>query len=171
MRINKSTAKRLMMSPRLCPASRFRERALASGGKGIMTKLAMFLIALIASLSIGAAKTVRCPVTADNWVSVPENRQAEGVDNHGTDTQLQVRGHDSFALFQFDVSGLKGRKIDKAVLRIHRENADPVPLHTVGVSTISGTAAWAEGARNKGPAAPGESNYFFARVGQQPWSY
>jgi hypothetical protein len=133
-------------------------------------KWTTFFIALIASLP-AAAQTVRCPATADTWVSVPEDRRAEGVDNHGTDTQLPIRGRESLALFQFDVSGLKGRQIAKAVLKIHRENADPVPLDSVGVSTVSGTAAWAEGARKKGPAAPGESNYFFARVGQQPWSY
>ena len=133
-------------------------------------KWTTFFVALITSLP-GAAQTVNCPATADTWVSVPEDRQAEGVDNHGTDTRLSIRGRESLALLQFDVSGLKGRKIAKAVLRIHRENADPVPLHTVGLSTISGTAAWAEGARKDGPAAPGESNYFFARVGQQPWSY
>ena len=127
-------------------------------------------IALITSLP-AAAQTVNCPATADTWVSVPEDRRAEGVDNHGTDTQLPIRGRESLALFQFDVSGLKGRRIGEAVLKIHRENADPVPIHTVGISTISGTAAWAEGARKNGPAAPGESNYFFARVGQQPWSY
>ncbi len=136
-----------------------------------MTKLAKLFITLTVSLSTAAAQTVRCPVTADTWVSVPEEQQSEGAGNHGSDTLLHVSGHESFALFQFDVSGLKGRKIDQAVLRMHRENTDPVPLHTVGISTISGTAPWAEGKTTNGPAAEGESNYFFARVGQQPWSY
>lgn len=140
------------------------------------TALRVCCIGLAASLSMAADPVVKCPVTADTWVYVPPSEAPDplrtpGVENHGTDTTLEIRGRESLALFQFDISGLKGRKVSKALLRVHRENADPVPLHTVGISTISGTAAWAEGAQKGGAAAPGESNYFFARAGQQPWSY
>ena len=139
-----------------------------------MLRILFFILA--ACLTAAGQQVVNCPVKADTWLSMdaldtPDKKPEGSAENHGTDPRLSLSGHDSFAVLQFDVSGLKGRRIEKAVLRIHRADSDPVPLHTVGISTVSGTAAWAEGSREAGPAQPGESNFFFARSEQQPWSY
>src|SRR5262249_53827324 len=107
-----------------------------------------------------AAEHVRCPVTADNWVeSPPWDPHARESRNHGSDPELIVNSRNSFALLIFDMSSARGLRVEKAALRVRRK-PDPVPLTMVGVSTISGSGAWAEG----------EMNYFFARK-DQPWSY
>ena len=123
-----------------------------------------------------AEGTIQCPVTADAWIDVPtydthESIKSPAYQNHGADIQLPIQGYVSFALFQFDVSALKGRSISQATLRVHRSNTDPVPLHTVGISTISGSGPWVEGTQKDGPAAQGPVNFYFARTGNQRWSY
>jgi hypothetical protein len=131
---------------------------------------------LIACAGLSQGARVVCPVTADTWVPMPpierpESLKVEGTQNHGADPQLPVRGRESFALLQFDVSELKGKSVTKATLRVHRENTDPVPLHTVGLSTISGSGPWTEGTQKSGTAKNDEVNFLYARAGEQPWSY
>jgi hypothetical protein len=122
------------------------------------TKTAILLLAVVSAGA--AAERVECPATADNWMDAPpwEPHSRESV-NHGSDKRLLVSGRNSFALLAFDMSRAKGLRIDKAVLRVHRQ-PDPVALTMVGISTISGSGPWAEG----------EANYFLARKGR-PWSY
>src|SRR5262245_61757284 len=101
--------------------------------------LALSLAAVMAS----GAERVVCKTTADTWVEmaafdVAKPRPAELAKNHAADTELVIRGRESFALLKFDVSVLKGLLVERATLRIHRR-PDPVPLHTVGLSTVSGT--------------------------------
>jgi hypothetical protein len=116
--------------------------------------------ALAVTAGAAAAERVECRVTDDNWMEAPprEPHSRESL-NHGSDQQLIISGQNSFALLAFDVSPARGLRVGKAVLRVRRK-PDPVPLTVVGVSTISGSGAWAEG----------EMNYFFARSGG-PWSY
>ncbi|HVN77673.1 MAG TPA: hypothetical protein VMW38_01615, partial [Terriglobia bacterium] len=135
----------------------------------------LFLL-LVANASTLAGELIRCPVTADSWVAVPdfdtpEPTASPAYQNHGADPQLPIQGYLSFALFQFDVSALKGRSIAKATLRVHRYNTPPVPLHTVGLSTISGSGPWSEGTQKEGAAARGAMNFYYARKGDQSWSF
>ncbi len=111
-----------------------------------------------------SAERIVCPVTADTWTAMhrwegPAPERADAEKNHGQDQQLVIQGRTAFALLNFDVSALKGMTISKAVMRVHRVPA-AVPLHTVGLSTISGNGAWLENAVN-----------FFQRAGKQAWSY
>ncbi len=124
----------------------------------MFNKTAILLLTLAWAAS--AAERVECPTTADNWVEAPpwEPHSRESL-NHGSDQRLIVNSRNSFALLAFDMSRAKGLRIEKAVLRVHRQ-PDPVALTMIGISTISGSGPWAEG----------EANYFFARKGQ-PWSY
>jgi len=129
---------------------------------------------LLAALSLVAEQIV-CPVTADNHVyATPwdyERLEAtESFHNFGAAQWLTIRGREYFALLQFDLSAARGLKIRKATLRFYRRE-NPVPLKTIGISTISGNGPWAEGEQTSGMAAIGASNYFYARRDTQPWAY
>jgi hypothetical protein len=105
-------------------------------------------LTMVAFLALGCdarlfAGRVTAPCVADTWVA-SEGAGGERGALHGQDTTLVVSGLRSFALLQFDLAAARGLTVDKAVLRIHRR-PDPVPLHTVGLSTISGSGAWSEG--------------------------
>ena len=106
------------------------------------------------------AERVECRVTADNWVDAPQfqARHRESA-NHGSDRRLILYGRNSFTLLAFDMSPAAGMRIEKAILRVHRE-VNPVPLTVVGISTISGSGGWLEN----------EMNYYQARQ-NRPWSY
>jgi hypothetical protein len=100
---------------------------------------------------------------ADTWIAVPEFdkfRSPEAGPGHGTDQRLIIKGREALALLQFDFSVIRGMTVSRAVLRVHRE-PDPAPLHTVGLSTVSGSGAWSE----SGAA------FHTARDGGKPWSY
>jgi hypothetical protein len=132
------------------------------------------MLAATAPLCLMAEKVV-CPVIADTYVyATPWNygrlEETESFHNFGASPWLTIRGREYFALFQFDVSAARGLKIRRATLRFYR-NTNPVPLGTIGISTISGNGPWAEGNQNGGPAAMGASNYFYARRDDQPWAY
>ena len=135
--------------------------------------IASILYLLAASIPAALAERVTCPVQADTWVDAPPfGRSAESPawDNHGADPQLVINGRSSFALMQFDLSAVKGMRIEKATLRVHQASGI-VPLTMVGISTISGSGTWTEGAQKIGAATAGASNYYFARVGERPWAY
>ena len=126
-------------------------------------RLAIGLLALGAGVS-GAAAQVVCRATADTWIEVPEFGRFRAADaarpGHGSDPHLVISGRNSLALLQFDLSTAKGMTVSRAVLRVYRE-PDPVPLHTVGISTVSGAGPWSEAA----------AGFMYAGVDRQPWAY
>ncbi len=135
--------------------------------------LAALCAALLAPAAV--AERVVCPVVADSHVyATPWDyktlEDTESFFNFGTANWLTIKGREYFALLAFDTTAAKGLAVEKVTLRFYR-NANPVPLHTIGVSTISGSGPWAEGSQATARAQPGASNYFFARLDQQPWSY
>lgn len=124
----------------------------------------VWLLALSAAASVAAAEQVVCKTVADTWVDIPEfglfrSPQAQKA-GHGSDASLVIGGRQAFALLAFDVSPAKGMTISRAVLRIHRQPAAE-PLHTVGLSTVSGSGAWSEAG----------AGFMFAREDRAPWSY
>jgi len=126
-------------------------------------KFSVFVLCIALSCAY-AAEQVVCPATADAWVAMhrwegPGPQRADAEKNHGRDTELIIQGRVSFALLAFDVSAVKGMTVEKATLRIHRAPA-PLPLSTVGLSTISGNGSWEENSVNFSHPAAG-----------QAWSY
>src|SRR4051812_8083982 len=108
---------------------------------------ALFVLPLTAIVASGAERII-CKATVDTWVQMPSGGTskpvaAELTTNHATEDNLVIRGRESFALLQFDVSAIRGLIVETAKLRVHRR-PDPVPLHTVGLSTVSGSKAFAE---------------------------
>ena len=115
-------------------------------------RLSLLFVLLGVPPVVARADRVECRAVADSWVAMPQWGQprlqaTEALRNHGHDRELVVRGRESFALLMFDVSASKGMVIEKAVLRLHRR-PDPVPLHTAGLSTISGSGPWMEDSVN-----------------------
>jgi hypothetical protein len=122
------------------------------------------LLLLTGAAGLAAAESITCPASADTWVAMhrwegPPPLRADAEKNHGKDAELRIQGRVSFALLAFDLSGAAGMSVEKATLRIHRAPAQH-PLHTVGLSTISGNGAWEEGTIN-----------FFHPAEGKAWSY
>jgi len=121
------------------------------------------LISFLAVAASAQVQRVTCPVIADSWVDAPpfsRGGNSAATQNHGADPQLVINGRNTFALIQFDLSALRGVKVTRATLRAHQP-ADQIPITMVGLSTISGAAAWNERS----------SNYYFAQADTQPWAY
>ena len=122
------------------------------------------LILALAVTTVCSAETVLLKTTADTWIEIPNFgrfRSPEAAKpGHGSDEHLAIRGRESIALLDFDLAPAKGMTVSRATLRVHRE-PDPVPLHTVGLSTVSGSGRWSESA----------AGFSFAREDRQPWSY
>ena len=124
-----------------------------------------YLFLLINAL-IGApvSEVVTCQVSADTWIGMHRwasraDRLEPALEIHGAEEELVIRGRISFALLQFDLSPARGLTVDSAYLRFHRREAT-VPLHTLGLSTVSGSGIWREE----------ESNFFQPESGRS-WSY
>ncbi|MDP2999362.1 MAG: DUF4091 domain-containing protein [Bryobacterales bacterium] len=124
----------------------------------------IWMLALAATAGSAVAEQVVLPVVADTWIEVPEFGKFKSADaarpGHGSDPRLVIKGRESLALLQFDLAAAKGMTVTRATLRIHRE-PDPVPLHTVGLSTVSGSREWSETG----------AGFRFAREDRQAWSY
>jgi hypothetical protein len=89
--------------------------------------------------ALGAeGRHVTIPVSRDTWVSAVG---AEQEGNNGASSRLKFKGIQEFSLVDGDFSAIKGRRIQRAVLRLHQASEER--LGRVTVSTIS--AAWEEG--------------------------
>lgn len=127
-------------------------------------KTGIWILALCAAAGTAAAEQVVAKAVADTWIEIPEFgrfRTAEAArPGHGSARELVLNGRSDMALVQFDVSAARGLTVSRATLRVHRAPA-PLPLHTVGLSTISGAAAWSEAA----------AGFSYAREGRERWSF
>jgi hypothetical protein len=88
------------------------------------------------------------PVTRDTWVS---EIGAEREGNNGASPRLKLKGIQEFSLVDGDFSALKGRRIERAVLRLHQASWER--LWRVTVSTVS--APWEEGTGSGYARLPG----------------
>jgi hypothetical protein len=120
------------------------------------------LLLLSIPLVVCAAERVTCLTVADTWTTAPAWDQPKSAPDrsHGADAELVVRGRESFALLQFDLTGLKGLTVEKATLRVRRK-PEKVPLDIVGISTVSGAGPWPEA----------DSTFLHRGPGTRPWSY
>ncbi len=105
------------------------------------------LLAPLAALRAESMK-VTVPVTRDTWVSAVG---AERDGNNGASTRLKLKGIQEFSLVDGDFSALRGRRIERAVLRLHLASEER--LWRVTVSTIS--APWEEGTGTNYAKVPG----------------
>jgi hypothetical protein len=108
--------------------------------------VALGLVSFAARGAESSHVTVR--VTRDTWVSAVGPEQ-QG--NNGASSRLKLKGIQEFTLVDGDFSAIKGRRIERAVLRLHM--ASPERLGRVTVSTIS--APWEEGTGQNYAKLPG----------------
>jgi hypothetical protein len=99
------------------------------------------VIAAIAC-SAAAAERIELRATADTTVTFAD-LSSRPEPPRGSEKELVLQGRLSFALLQFDTAALKGLTVTRAVLRVHAAPS-PIPLHTVGISTVSGNGRWKE---------------------------
>ncbi|MCZ2080551.1 MAG: DUF4091 domain-containing protein [Bryobacterales bacterium] len=101
-----------------------------------------FATLLLTVLCAMGAERLTLPVTADTTVTFAD-LASKPEPPRGAEPRLVIQGRVSFALLQFDTSALKGFRVTRAMLRVHAAPS-PVPLHTVGISTVSGNGPWKE---------------------------
>ena len=94
-------------------------RSISTLGRRMIALIASMIFVLAVVSPLALAERVTC-AKADTWVDAPPfGRTAESpaANNHGADPQLVINGRNAFALLQFDLSAVKGMKIEKATLR------------------------------------------------------
>lgn len=122
-----------------------------------------------------AGETIKCPATADAWIS---SCGKECDTNMGKAPRLKQKGYQEFCLLDFDVSALKGKNITGATLFVApaegRQHAPPergTDLRWFTLSTVS--SPWKEGdGTNYTIDGDGEGATFNeASFGKTPWAY
>jgi len=97
------------------------------------------------------------PVNRDTWVSAyPSEREG----NNGASPRLKLKGIQEFSLLDGDFSAVKGQRIIRATLRLHRASAER--LGRVTVATV--TAGWEEGAGKNYARLPGAACFLLPGV-------
>ncbi|MBI3828049.1 MAG: hypothetical protein HY291_00940 [Planctomycetes bacterium] len=117
-----------------------------TGNRVARSFLAAFVLCAFSQVS--AVETIKCPDTADDWVS---STGKECDCNMGKAPKIKLKGYQEYGLLNFDVAGVKGKKIAKAWLcfayadgRKHAPEARGTDLRWFTVSTVS--SPWNEGA-------------------------
>ena len=110
-------------------------------------KSALIAFVTVVLTSAYAAEPVKCPDTRDNWISAVD---AGGNGNGGKAPKIKLKCWQEYGLLDFDVSALKGKKIEKAVLYVHAEGGGVhggarggTDLRWFTISTVS--SDWVEG--------------------------
>jgi hypothetical protein len=145
------------------------------------------LAVIVAAVGLCAAEAraeqVKLIATRDVWVS---SVAEEADDSMGKTPQLKLKVNDEVALLDFDVSALRGRRIEAAELWMHNvaesvaeekkrlgvPEERPDCLRKIGVSTVS--SPWEEGEQaatyRPDPAGHG-ATYDQASYGERNWAY
>jgi hypothetical protein len=98
-----------------------------------------FLFIILASATYTYAETVKLNVTRDVWLSA---YPGEENFNMGVSPKLKLKGIQEMAILDFDLSQLKGKKIESARLYICNA-AKNNKLRRIGISTVA--SDWVEG--------------------------
>lgn len=142
----------------------------------MFVKKSLFMICLLCLILSAYAQEkneVNCPVTKDTWISTVG---AESKTNGGKSPKIKLKVLQEFALIDFDVALLKGKKISKAVLCVSPEGAPKfggargTDLRWFTVSTIA--SPWEEGLGNQydvDTAGKG-ATFLEASHGTRPWA-
>src|SRR5438552_10427983 len=104
----------------------------------------------------------RLPCTADAMISISPG---EEFLNGGARTTLRLKGIEDLALMDFDLSSIKGKKVEEA--RLFFFPLGEQRLKAIGLSTVG--TPWKEGRGASEPAKPGESCFREASRGERPW--
>ena len=132
------------------------------------------IITIMLSMGLRAGEPVKCPDTRDVWLSVVDEH---GETNGGKAARMKMKCWQEFGLLDFDVSALKRKKIEKAVLYVAPDGGAVfgggrgTDLRWFTVSTVS--SDWVEGSGEqyaKDTAGKG-ATFNEASYKTRPWSY
>lgn len=126
--------------------------------------LFVFLITILGlSADCFSTDSVRIEINRDAWISAYPGEQ-DG--NNGAAPRLKLKGIQEFFLFDFDASPYRGKKIQRAELRIKSANEDPALRVTV--STV--TTQWQEGNGNSYSKESEGCSFLWAVAGKERWT-
>jgi hypothetical protein len=134
------------------------------------------LIAVITCLVqyLQAAEPIKCPDTRDVWLSVVDEH---GETNGGKAPRMKMKCWQEFGLLDFDVSALKGKKIEKAVLFVAPDGgavfggSRGTDLRWFTVSTVSSDWVEGDGAQYAKDVAGKGATFNESSYKTRPWSY
>ena len=100
--------------------------------------LAALILLTLCGTVFGGVQTARLKVIADNSIATS---RGEIHHNAGAKSVLRIKGIEHILIFKFDLSPIKGWRVDKARLYLHAVHEHR--LRTIGLSTIA--SDWQEG--------------------------
>ncbi|MCY3022526.1 MAG: hypothetical protein NTW87_26390 [Planctomycetota bacterium] len=109
--------------------------------------IAIGAVWMLPCIGLPAGETVQCPAKADVWLSAANRDESDT--NGGKAPRIKLKVWQEFGLVDFDVSALKGKKIESAALRVAPAGgavfggARGTDLRWFTVSTVS--SPWVEG--------------------------
>lgn len=124
--------------------------------------VAFLLTLAISARAAATPNPVRVEVSRDAWISSYPKEQ-EG--NNGGSPRLKLKGIQEFFLIDFDPTPLHAKRVVRAELHLHLENAEV--LGRITVSSV--TDEWVEGGGTGYAKTPGASSFLWARNGTQRW--
>ncbi|HEY3324079.1 MAG TPA: hypothetical protein VGP72_26740 [Planctomycetota bacterium] len=80
------------------------------------TRLGVVLALVSAASLLHSGETITCPDKADVWLSSANSEEKES--NGGKSPRIKLKIYQEFGLLDFDVSALKGKRIEKAELHV-----------------------------------------------------
>jgi hypothetical protein len=110
-----------------------------------------------------SGRTVRVPVTRDNWFS---DVGPEGDGNNGGAARLKVKSIQEMSVIDIDPKPLRGRVIADATLHVKIDG--PERLRRITVGTFG--ADWVEGSGNSYTPQAGSSTFHHRRHPDVPWT-
>ena len=136
--------------------------------------LATFFLCLIQSIYAQDKTEVNCPATKDTWISTVGD---ESKTNGGKSPKIKLKVLQEFALIDFDVASLKGKKIAKAFLCVAPEGAPKfggargTDLRWFSLSSVA--SPWEEGLGNQYDVdiAGKGATFLEASHGTRPWTF
>jgi len=141
-----------------------------------MKSAAIFLPALcVLCASLYAGEPIKCPVSRDVWLSAANSSESDS--NGGKAPRMKLKVWQEFGLIDFDVSALKGKKIEKAVLHVASEGGGSdasrghSDLRWFTVSTVSSEWVEGEGAQYTKDDAGKGATFNEASYKTRKWSY
>ncbi|RKY01973.1 hypothetical protein DRP77_08665 [Candidatus Poribacteria bacterium] len=124
--------------------------------------LAALIIMPLAAIPEGTQE-VRLEVIADTYVG---SHPSEVNWNHGAKTHLRIKGIEDILLFKFDLTPIRGWRIEKATLYLHNARKTH-KLRVIGISTVS--SDWTEG-RGIDEPYPGGACFNYAEYNSKLWA-
>jgi hypothetical protein len=138
-------------------------------------RFAPLMLAALSAFHLAAGETIKCPDTRDVWISAADRKESDT--NGGKAPRMKLKVWQEYGLLDFDVSALKGKKIEKATLHVAPDGGAVhggkrgTDLRWFTVSTISSDWVEGEGAQYSTDDAGKGATFNEASYKTRAWSY